>query len=277
MAEGEAVFTEPVLFMCTLRGEVRFGDGLAPTTPQALIARLEPRGEVVALNCNFGHKALPGHEDALKRPQPPPDPVAGRRRPRRPQGDGTCFNSAIEARVVPEGLGQYFALKSFPSTGQTQVPGVREPDFSDGRRAFEAWSRYLVGQGLGPARIENVGPILQNFKFRARFAPREVFNLRALYAKLREAKESADNAARRVRIHEIRGPIEVQNMTFLVSSPGVEKTARVKIFPGGKVNILSAHSLEMARDVRDFLAGLVVRYRGEVVAVPPEPDAAAPA
>ena len=126
-------FTLPVMFTCTIATLV----GNISRSHEELTGILGPmvaagRGGVRALNSNFGHYYQAGYERFLKRPKPPP-----RRRERKRQGDASCFNSALEVTIIP-GLDdnppppptlhrrsrpQYYAVKCFPSTGYTQVPG----------------------------------------------------------------------------------------------------------------------------------------------------------
>ncbi|MEL0212470.1 MAG: hypothetical protein VW891_18145, partial [Novosphingobium sp.] len=108
------------------------------------------------------HKAQPGYERFLKRPKAPAAPApeprghlgGGRRRlapvnvrVRKPQGDATCFNSALEVTIIPgpednpppavreyfaQNPDKHYAVKSFPTTGKTQVPGVVCDNLEDG-------------------------------------------------------------------------------------------------------------------------------------------------
>jgi hypothetical protein len=130
---------------------------------------------VKALNCNYGHKAQPGFERFLKVParrHPPAHAGApgeqglapANVRLRKLQGDGTCFNSAVEAIVIPgpEDMpppavrdllaahpDKHYAVKSFPTTGKTQVPGVLLVGLEDGAFIARLWARYLTQAGVG--------------------------------------------------------------------------------------------------------------------------------
>ena len=63
------------------------------------------RGPVKALNSNFGHFCQAGFEGLLKNPGPRPRTgrwgVVHLPYQRKPQGDATCFNSALELTIIP--------------------------------------------------------------------------------------------------------------------------------------------------------------------------------
>lgn len=128
-------------------------------------------GALRAVNSNFGHECWPGFEHLLKHPapaEPAARPVRGR--PRKGQGDGTGFNSAVElildlsapgaapfagALGGPGGAaippGKLYKTKVFPSTGETQVPGVLDAGFRDGHAALNLLAALLNELGAGAA------------------------------------------------------------------------------------------------------------------------------
>lgn len=159
------------------------------------IKKLKPQGSVVAINCNFGHVALPGWESSLKtKPKTQKKKKDGKKK-RKLQGDGTSFNSALEPVVNYTGDAydkankQYF-LKCFTTTGQTQVPGTVKPDLSDGKKVLELWVNFLNRSKFGvrdekknskKIRILWARPNMINYKFRVkRNTPRALVNLSAL-------------------------------------------------------------------------------------------------
>jgi hypothetical protein len=149
-------------------------------------------GALRAVNSNFGHECWPGYEHLLKHPAPAAPaarPVRGR--PRKGQGDGTGFNSAVElildlsapgaaafvaALTGMVGVGgapaaapaaaaggasaaaaaapvreKLYKTKVFPSTGETQVPGVLDAAYRDGHAALELLAALLNELGAGVA------------------------------------------------------------------------------------------------------------------------------
>ena len=118
-----------------------------------------PHGPLVAVNSNFGHACQPGYEHLLKAPKPPPPerrmPARPARlgRPRRVQGDGTCFNSAVEPTLAIDHPGisadKTYKCKCFSTTGEVQVPGVICPRLSDGPAVVKALVEYLNELNVG--------------------------------------------------------------------------------------------------------------------------------
>jgi hypothetical protein len=213
-------FTAPTLFLCTYVG--RLG-GLHRQVPELTETLCEnPHGCLAAINSNFGHAAQPGYERYIKKPKPVEEeaanytPSKGRRR--KEQGDGTCFNSAVEPviKIAHDGIAEdkvYF-IKCFPTTGEVQVPGVVCPDLSDGPAVIRAFVEYLNELGVGealddddealqrqqqPARapitVVSHSPNMLDFKFRLRRnGPRVLIDLRG-FAEFLRALEAAKAVA----------------------------------------------------------------------------------
>lgn len=290
----EPPFSPPVMFVCTFEAEL---DNIC-RTHEDLIRVLEPAGAVKAINCNYGHKAQPGFERFLKLPAPLPAPEPARDgelapanvRQRKLQGDGTCFNSAIEAIIIP-GPGddpppvvqqllaanpdKHYAVKSFPTTGKTQVPGVLSLGLEDGGYVARLWAQYLSAAGVGarPAediRVVAVRPIMQNFKFHLmRRDERIILNLGRLVGHLETVREGAEGVPYPIR--EIKHAQDNQNISFKFQVAAAKKV-RVNIFFRGKVNILGAASSESAQRIYDFLSTLLRRRWAAFVVIQPLSD-----
>lgn len=269
------------MFVCTYGATIA---GLRPMSHRAMAALLVPRGPVLAVNCNFSHACQPGFERLLKAP-PAQRAAGGRRR----EGDGTCFNSAVEATVVldcspgeclrlladPRRQPKLYFIKCFPSTGEIQVPGVVRPDLADGSRAVEAWVALLEAAGLaaGPAgiTIAQQGPIMINYKFQlCRSSPRILLDLRRLAALL------ADPAAAPGPPLPLRGvdpPDESPRVAArYVTDQARRKTVLANFFNMGKINILGARAPGEAQTVYDYIARLLRAHWGELAALTPLSD-----
>ena len=151
------------LFVCTYSGLL----SNLHLDVDELTARLcnAPHGVLRAINSNYGHAYQPGFAHLAKAAPPPPPPAArpARGRPRKGQGDGTCFNSAVEPiiELVDNGAAfpnKVYKTKVFSSTGETQVPGVLSPDLSDGHAALEALVAYLNELSVGDSANGTVAP-----------------------------------------------------------------------------------------------------------------------
>ena len=150
--------SELKLFVCTYVGRL---SNLHMDVDE-LTARLchAPRGALLAVNSNYGHACQPGHEALLKAPAraAPARPVL-RGRPRKGQGDGTCFNSADEPIIGLAGAtSKVYKTKVFPSTGEFQAPGVLNADLSDGHAALVTLAEYMNMLGLGDSADGTPGP-----------------------------------------------------------------------------------------------------------------------
>ena len=92
MIDNTKIISDLTMFTCTLR--LRLSN--INCTPESLSKVLNPTGCVKAINSNFHHKAQEGYLNFKK------EPSQKRKCKRKFQGDGTCFNSAVEAIMFPE-------------------------------------------------------------------------------------------------------------------------------------------------------------------------------
>lgn len=206
----KGALTPLTLFVCTYVGWLENICVKVPDLTRIMCER--PHGCLIAFNSNYGHAAQPGEERYIKVPKPPPvRHVPARGRPRKLQGDGTCFNSAIEP-VIRVGLpgipkGKVYFPKCFPTTGEAQVPGTVLPDLSDGHCVLQALVDYLnelgVGKGGELIRIKSELPNMLNYKFRIRRnSPRVLIDLLRLaeYMELLEQAGAVAVAANAVAV-----------------------------------------------------------------------------
>ena len=265
-------------------------------------------GPVKALNSNFGHYCQVGYEKYLKRAKPvlapavkaqkqltgyqhKPTPASARQR--KSQGDATCFNSALELIIIPgphdtlpvniraileNNPNKFYAVKSFPTTGQTQVPGVICHDLSDGPFIAAQWAHFLTTARVGidpnlPVTIVEGRPIMVNFKFHLiRHDERVILNLAHIIKHLESMKKSGNGLPFPIR--EIKYPQDGQNMSFKFVCPdhGVMKKVRVNFFYRGKVNILGARDFRSPQKIYDFLSTIFRDNWDDFVGLKPLPD-----
>jgi len=303
----ETPFSLPVMFTCTY--EARMGNiNRSHRELTQLLGPLVSRsnGVVKALNSNYGHYCQPGYENFLKHPKLVKKRttsrlgnrgVAAPRKQRKPQGDGTCFNSALEVTIIPDAdtappaiqkilennPSKHYAVKSFPTTGQTQVPGVISPDLVDGTYVAQLWAKFLSGARVGSdpdkaVTIISERPIMMNYKFHLlRKSERIILNLQGIVDYLEGLKTGSDLLPYPIR--EIKSPQDSQNLSFKCVCPthstdyknGVKKV-RVNVFHRGKINILGASDAKSSLAIYDFLAALMRRKWSEFVNLQPLPD-----
>lgn len=297
-------FTPLTLFVCTYVAKLsNLHVGFVELT-RIMCGRL--RGGILAVNSNFGHAAQPGYEHFLKRPRPPAaEPaVPARTRARKVQGDGPCFNSAVEPVVfidhpgLPDDKEAYF-IKCFPTTGEMQVPGVVLPTLEDGHRVLVDFVSYLNWLEVGdrdeagrprPVAIISERPNMINSKFRLVCnSPRILVNLHALaeYLGLLEAVKAVEGrpitdprashfdewpalVLPPFPVRETKAPIDDVKVSFRFESG--RGAPRLNVFQSGKINILGADSDGTGRRIYDFFDALFRANWRRLVTLRPRRD-----
>lgn len=274
-----ARLTSVYLFLCTYAARLEglalpeLADGM--NGHRFLSRRLRPHGQLVAFNSTFGSGALPGYESYIKVPKVPdvepqgPGMPGRRRRP--PQGLGTCFNSAIEPIIIPEAFpDRVFKLKFFPATGQVQVPDTKRQDYADGMAAIRAFVHELERQGFGAFAVRDAQPFMLNYKstiVRRQGAPdprRDIVDLVALQRAIAGHAHAPPFPVEGTgRALEENGYVKDNRLLFWCKyAPGCEKKKiTIKIYLGGKINLLGARSPEQARRIFGWLRRICARTR----------------
>jgi hypothetical protein len=278
-------FTSLCMFVCTYEAHLSNLKINHEKLFELLTKKNDNWGNVVALNYNFGHAAKNGYEHYIKHPRvidgnysiAPPG-----RRQRKLQGDGTCFNNTIESVIIPTQTGEktnkVYNIKCFPTTGETQVPGVIMDSLEDGKVVVQHWVNYLnTALTISPLiTIEREGPIMLNFKFRLiRASPRIILNLDAIASLLENVIDGKIDSPYNVR--EIKPPTEDLKLSvkfIVVCENRPYKKVRVNIFLRGKINILGANSFEVAHKIYDFLSHILKTKWSLLVFLQPLPDTA---
>jgi hypothetical protein len=305
------VLTPLTLFVCTY--VARLSNLHHDFVGLAQLMCKDLHGCILAVNSNYGHAAQPGSEAYIKVPKVRKYQAGtARSRERKFQGDGTCFNSAIEPIIhiehpnIPDD--KIYKCKCFPTTGETQVPGVILTDFSDGHAVLVAFVDYLNEMNVGdlepvlpgespqnpPARkkieIFSEQPKMINYKFRLqRTSPRILVNLFALAAYLSilertKVVEGAELTADQVMkfagwpvvvlppfpVREVKTPNDDVKVSFHFQE--ATRKPRINIFQEGKINILGADSTFSADKIYAFFTQLLISNWGALVALQPRRD-----
>jgi hypothetical protein len=288
---AEGPLTPLKLFVCTFVSKI---DGLTINFED--LARLicgNLRPNLLAVNSNFGYSCQLGYDTLLtiskkdkkkKEQQSKKKERLVRGRPRKSQGNGTYFHSAIESifRIEHPGIpiDKVYKIKCFPSSGQTQIPGVICEDFSDGILALHTFVDYLndiLPSETGTPNISIISyePNMINFKFCINCkSPRNIINSNMLVRyfyniQLRQDAETLEQALADPNnekwkiimppfpIRETKPPIDDTKISFIFQCKG-NKGPRINIFGGGKINILGASSKELARTIYDYCSEIFI-------------------
>lgn len=195
------LLSNPIVTTVTLSGNlsgVKFHE-------QELIEKIDPRGNIVILECNYGRKVLAGweHIDQVKKSnRGRKKQVKPRKRQRKIQGNGECFNSQLTfvvVREVPKYILdssshvrksknrdetltlQKFKIKVF-RTGVIQIPGGRPELLPYIVSACEEIAVMLDGAlrtdaSLPPIAICNLHPVMKDYKFYVNLEKRQLLDL----------------------------------------------------------------------------------------------------
>lgn len=285
------VFTPLQLFVCTYTAKI----GNLKMNFVEMFHQIVPTGVVKALNCNHGHKCQPGFEKFLKLKRKPDPPHV---KPRKLQGDGTCFNSAVEAIIIldPAVRGyseqqKFYPIKCFASTGSLQVTGIIQSDLADGGIVVRAWVDYLNGFGLGadaaaPLTISQESPSMLNYKCAIpRRSDRVLLVLREISETLRGLPEIEDldvfkgsskkpigklkSAGKNTGVKYSWGDDIKVAVSYRASS---KKLIKVNVFQRGSVNILGSDSYQSACEIHAFLVRTFRENWGTFIGLRPLKD-----
>jgi hypothetical protein len=244
-------------------------------------------GNILAINSNFGHASQLGYEELIKSPKQESDKKCTiKKRTRKVQGDGTCFNSAIEPIIKLKNLNiqkNYF-IKCFPTTGETQIPGVIREDFLDGHEILTIFVDFLNDLNLGVKDENNIpkkiyikheGPKMLNYKFKLiRVNENILINLInvATYL-LNNTNESLDwiYIPFPFEIKEIKLPVDDIKISFKFRTSD-RRSPRINIFQEGKINILGAETVESAHIIYKFIYNMFKHNWNKLISIKPEKD-----
>lgn len=274
--------TDPVQFTCTY--QVKLGN--LSLGHKELSEQLEPFGCVVAINSNFSHKALPGYEKYLKSAEKSIRNKSQTGRKRKLQGDGSCFNTCAELVIIlgediredpPEGFKDHYKVRTFPTTGQTQITGIKHPELEDGKYIAKILAEWFTNSAIGlkdpslPVQIESERAILRNFGFHIVWESSDMFlNLDCLYTFINDlrAKSSIDeetgpgessstiekNEPIPYPIVAVKNPEDSGDMHIRFKIP--ERPGNgvlLKIFRSGKFNMLNGGEIQTVKNIYNFI------------------------
>jgi hypothetical protein len=292
------VFSELKLFVCTYVAKLENIHVNFEKLTHILCDKLS--GNILAVNSNYGHASQVGYERFIKvSKKETTDLTKGRMR--KIQGDGTCFNSAIEPVIrLDDSTDKYYFIKCFPSTGETQIPGVIRHDLQDGHDVLTVFVSLLNSLNLGtvendqikPIYILSEGPKMLNYKFKLGVSPDTLINLMRLSEYLfalviefgSDCQDDQDDYCPTFQEHnnwfitkppyclkEVKSSIDDIKVSFRFQT-SKKRAPRVNIFQGGKVNILGSESTKSSEHIYTFLNGIFKNNWKKLISVRPVKD-----
>lgn len=259
----QSVFSELTLFVCTYIAKL--GNIKIKFDELTHIICNNLSGNILAVNSNFGNASQIGYEHFIKYPkQSSKCSIYTKGKVRKIQGNGTCFNSAVEPviKIKSNPIKNYF-IKCFPTTGETQIPGVINPDLSDGHEVLIEFINYLNNLNIGidgkDIYIISEGPKMLNYKFRLNREDNSILiNLFSVTKYLQYLENNILNCEEYIlikppyTIREIKSPIDDIKLSFRIQT-SEKRLPRVNIFQEGKVNILGIETTDSVKLIYTFI------------------------
>jgi hypothetical protein len=276
-------FTNEVIF----GPELTLFSGLTPTTitvngnftnvafnEEELINRLTTDEEILACKSNFGKMFYTEYEPPTKSKKT----NRGRKKKekkvkiRKSQGTGDEMNSQVtfiiksttvntENGKVPSNA-KVYKFKVF-RTGKLQLPGVRPADINDvldcAKILANELDLILHVNDASRTMLANLNPVMKNYKFEVRLPPGHVFILPELKKIMQrmEIDYRRDIASPQPPHPTFTfGKVLYGYMAILFDTPiptRSDKKVRVKLFMGGKVNILGGLHPDVSRRICEYL------------------------
>ena len=208
-------------------------------------------------------------------------------RPRKIQGNGTCFNSSVLFWIYSEAHRSVYKIRLF-RTGKFGLPGTKPEMIRDilrlCRDSFIPMLRDILSPSAGPAiALTSISSIMKNYKWRRIMPEGAVLNLSAISERIRADSRArfasagpspasasvAANAAASAPVITRALPYAVSYVQYGIcdaklsvkfNTPAqarTDKTIKVNVFPSGKINILGAHDSSITKNICDYLVAVI--------------------
>jgi hypothetical protein len=198
-------------------------------------------------------------------------------KPRKIQGDGTCFNSSILFWLFSETHNTVYKIRLF-RTGQFGLPGTKPcmirdildmlrssfiPLLHTILRAYKASVSFRDGDVSPPITLISLVSIMKNYKWKRELGPNMLLNLHAISARINSdarAGIGADASALPFSISYANYGASDAKLSVKFITPiehRENKTVRVNIFPSGKINILGAHDSTVTKNICAYLIAIL--------------------
>lgn len=194
-------------------------------------------------------------------------------KPRKVQGNGTCFNSSIMIWIHAREYGCVYKIRVF-RTGRIGLPGTKPDMIYD---VIDKIEKVLIPtihkmicaeSGASQCAREDMmlvslEPIMKDYKWLYILRNRQILDLHTLDEIFGQyAREGSQNP--RVCFHQHRD--STPKLALRVASAVSGETMRVSIFRSGKINILGAKcDMDFTKKVCDFIANIISTHPEIVV------------
>lgn len=271
LKKPEKVITDYEMFLCTYAASLNN----LHFSYREFIDRIceELEFPVIAVNSNFGNKALEGYEkyiktESKKKPKHKNKLTKERKRP----GTGTAFGSGIELVIIDND--RPFKAMCFPQNGGVHINGSIMRDFSDAKSVLSVFIKFLNDhqmyddtEDMMQISVNKEGPSMIDVKFNViRISERIIINLEKLchYIRLTPCHYELSRA------NVITASSTKLEVAYII--PDIKTIPIIRIFPKGKINILGAKSYEYISIVHAQISNIISTYWDEIVSLIPTPD-----
>ena len=274
--EQYSLFTDPQNTTNTLGASFSGESGGIYFHEEQLIKYVRTTKAIHGYDCNYGHTRSPDFISKII----PPKSTRGRKKktptkkPRKPQGDGSSFNSQITFLVRnPDSFGPtYFRIKVF-RTGELQIPGVTQPHINAiydciGAVRDQLQESLLRLRDAHPEAVKcpdviniaEITPVMKNYKFSVIHRENQLLRLDQL-KKILLAKGPAE-PLRIIHVKYSKQEPAKLSIKFHTPIPGnTTKGTRVNVFISGKINILGAFEVSATQKICDYLHSVFENHR----------------
>ena len=228
----------------------------------------------VAVNSNFVHACNGRYPHLLKDLSKVERRIASFKRPRKLQGDGSCFNGAVEVCLRPGGPSEerIYKVKLFPGTGTVQLPGVVMEDLSDGKMVVDMLADLLEVPRPLP---ESTSIKMLNYNFKVQFgSENESLNLAALHKFLHTKPKTMFGLPVLLSDYESVKVVVLfgREGGYEVSKPSPHGKCTALLYRSGKILLLGMKNPDMAKRLHYDFTQLILQNGKKFVSVQPAPD-----
>jgi hypothetical protein len=257
-------------------------------TEEDLIKKVYVNEHIVVAKCNFGSIV---HE-SFKEPLKPRYASRGKKReekrklkyknikPRKIQGDGTCFNSQITfysrhiIQTDDQNFEYIFKFKTF-RTGKLQLPGAKpeliRPILNSAGHIINMLNDVLHQDETDPDKLTSlvgITPVMKNYKFRILMPPEHFVDLFMLKSHVIHAKNNWDVNSKCPKIFDVKYTGEETKLYIKFRAPTVKKPKkliRLNIFTSGKIDLLGAAEDAITIEIYNFMLFIIQTYQDKII------------